>query len=105
MGQETKLIPTTKAACGYPYCGVLKTRGGRGLYPTCVNLWLRSILMVRDVRGPKWLFIRFQKLELGGEIPRVFLDSPEIDHGLYVLLVGCSCDSLGNSKVDCWFVY
>ena len=43
--------------------------------------------MVRDVRGPKRPFIRCQKLRLGGEIPRVVLDSPETDHGLYVLLV------------------
>ena len=27
--------------------------------------------MVRDVRGPKWSFIQFQKFVLGGEIPRV----------------------------------
>ena len=27
------------------------------------------------------------KLGLSGEIPRVVLDSPETDHGLYVLLV------------------
>ena len=27
--------------------------------------------MVRDVRRPKWPFIRFQKFGLGGEIPRV----------------------------------
>ena len=43
--------------------------------------------MVRDVRGPGWLFIRCQKLRLSGEIPRVVLDNPETDHGLYVLLV------------------
>ena len=35
--------------------------------------------MVRDVLGPKWLFIRFQKFGLGGEIPRVVLDSPETE--------------------------
>ena len=61
--------------------------------------------MVRDVRGLEWPFIRFQKLELGGEIPRVFLDSPETNRGLYVLLVCYLCDSLGSSKVDCRFVY
>ena len=43
--------------------------------------------MVRDVRGPEWSFIRFQKLGLSGEIPRLVLDSPETDRGLYVLLV------------------
>ena len=43
--------------------------------------------MVRDVRGPEWPFIRCQKLRLGGKIPRVVLDSPETDRGLYVLLV------------------
>ena len=43
--------------------------------------------MVRDVRGPEWLFIRCQKLGLSGEIPRVVLDSPETNRGLYVLLV------------------
>ena len=43
--------------------------------------------MVRDVRGPKWSFIRFQKLGLSGEIPIVVLDSPETDRGLYELLV------------------
>ena len=40
--------------------------------------------MVRDVRGPEWSFIRFQKLGLSGEIPRVVLDSPETDCGLFV---------------------
>ena len=43
--------------------------------------------MVRDVRGTEWPFIWFQKLGLSGEIPRVVLDSLEIDRGLYVLLV------------------
>ena len=43
--------------------------------------------MVRDVRGPEWSFIRFQKLGLSDEIPRVVLYSPETDHGLYELLV------------------
>ena len=43
--------------------------------------------MVRDVRGHEWPFIRCQKLGLSGEIPRVVLDSPETDRGLYVLLV------------------
>ena len=27
--------------------------------------------MVMDVQGPEWPFIRFQKLGLSGEIPRV----------------------------------
>ena len=40
--------------------------------------------MVRDVRGPEWSFIRCQKLGLNGEIPRVVLDSPETDRGLFV---------------------
>ena len=35
--------------------------------------------MVRGVLGPKWLLIQFQKLRLGGEIPRVVLDSPETE--------------------------
>ena len=35
--------------------------------------------MVRDVLGLKWLFILFQKLRLGGEIPRLVLDSPETE--------------------------
>ena len=35
--------------------------------------------MVRDVLGPKWLFIQFQKLRLGGEILRVVLDSPKTE--------------------------
>ena len=43
--------------------------------------------MVRDVRGPEWSFIRCQILGLSGEIPRVVLDIPETDRGLYVLLV------------------
>ena len=43
--------------------------------------------MVRDVWGPEWPFIQFQKLGLSGEIPIVVLDGPEIDRGLYVLLV------------------
>ena len=44
--------------------------------------------MVRDVRGPEWPFIWFQKLGRSGEIPRVVLDNPEIDRGLFELLVG-----------------
>ena len=43
--------------------------------------------MVRGVRGPEWQFIRFQKLGLSGKIPRVVLNNPETDRGLYVLLV------------------
>ena len=43
--------------------------------------------MAMDVWGPEWPFIRFQKLGLSGEIPRVVLDCPETDRGLYVLLV------------------
>ena len=43
--------------------------------------------MVRDVRGLEWSFIQCQKHGLSGEIPRVVLDSPETDRGLYVLLV------------------
>ena len=43
--------------------------------------------MARDVRGLEWLYIRFQKLGLSGEIPRVNLDSPKTDYGLYVFLV------------------
>ena len=43
--------------------------------------------MVRDVGGSGWLFIRFQKLRLSGEIPIMVLDSPETDLRLYVLLV------------------
>ena len=43
--------------------------------------------MVRDVWGPEWPFFRVQKLGLSGEIPIVVLDSPEIDRGLYMLLV------------------
>ena len=43
--------------------------------------------MVRDVRGPKWSFLQFQKLGLSEEIPRVLLESPETDRGLYVLLM------------------
>ena len=43
--------------------------------------------MVRHVRAIEWPFIRCQKLELSDEIPRVVLDSPETDRGLYVLLV------------------
>ena len=45
--------------------------------------------MVRDVRGLEWQFIQFQRFGLSEEIPRVFLDSPEIDCGLYMLLVCC----------------
>ena len=44
--------------------------------------------MVRDVQGPEWPFIRFQKLGLSGEILRVVLDSPETDRGLFELPVG-----------------
>ena len=39
--------------------------------------------MVRDVRGSEWPFIRFQKLGLSSEIPRVVLDSLETDRGLF----------------------
>ena len=45
------------------------------------------------------------KLGLSGEIPRALLDSLETDRRLYVLLVCCLCESLSNSKVDCWIVY
>ena len=71
----------------YKYYGVSATSGDRSLYLTYVNRWLRSILMVGDVRGPEWSFIRCQKLGLSGEIPKVVLDSPKTDRGLYVLLV------------------
>ena len=40
--------------------------------------------MVRDVWGPEWPFIRFQRLGLSGEILRVVLHSPETDRGLFV---------------------
>ena len=43
--------------------------------------------MVRDVWGPEWSFIQLQKLGLSGKVPIMVLDSLEIDHGLYVLLV------------------
>ena len=43
--------------------------------------------MVGDIQGLEWPFIWCQKLRLSGEIPIVVLDSPEIDYGLYVLLV------------------
>ena len=43
--------------------------------------------MVRDVRGPEWPFIRCKIFGLSGEIPKVVLDNPETDRGLYVLLV------------------
>ena len=43
--------------------------------------------MVRDVQGHEWSFIQCRKLGLSGEIPKVVLDSPETDRGLYVLLV------------------
>ena len=43
--------------------------------------------MVREVRRPKWPFVRFQKLGVSGEIPIVVLDSPETDRGLYESLV------------------
>ena len=52
--------------------------------------------MDRDVQGPKWSFIRFQKSGLGGEIPRVFLDSPETDHGLCVACVDMLLLCLNN---------
>ena len=45
--------------------------------------------MVKDVQGPEWSFIQFQKLGLSGfgDIPSVVLDSLETDRGLYVFLV------------------
>ena len=43
--------------------------------------------MVRDVRGPGWPCFRFQKIWTEWRIPRVVLDSPETDRGLYELLV------------------
>ena len=48
--------------------------------------------MVRDVLGPEWSFIQFKKLGLGGEIPRVVLDSPKPSVGLFMRLVCCLCD-------------
>ena len=87
MKQEAKLIPTTRATLGYMYYGVSTTSGGKGLYPTCVNLWLRVILMVGDIQGLQWSFIWCQKLRLSGEIPIVVLNSLETDCGMYVLLV------------------
>ena len=48
--------------------------------------------MGKNVQGPEWSFIRFQKSGLGSEIPIVFLDSPKTDRGLCVLLVlMCYC--------------
>ena len=32
--QEVKLIPTARAMCGYRYCGVSTTPGGKGSSPT-----------------------------------------------------------------------
>ena len=43
--------------------------------------------MVMDVLGLKWSFIQFQKLGLGGEIPRVVLDSPKTE--CWVVHVTC----------------
>ena len=42
-----------------------------------------------DILRPGWPCFKFQKLVLSGEIPRVVLESPETDRGLYVLLVCC----------------
>ena len=39
--------------------------------------------MVRNVWGPEWPFIRFQKLGLSGEITIMVLDSPETDRKLF----------------------
>ena len=52
--------------------------------------------MDRDVRGPGWSFIWFQKSGLGGEILRVFLDNPETDHGLCVACVDMLLLCLNN---------
>ena len=65
------MISTTRATHGYRYCGVSATLGGRGFSPTCFIPWIRAILMVRDVRGLEWSFIRCQKLRLSGEICHV----------------------------------
>ena len=37
--------------------------------------------MVRDVLGPKWSCLQFQKLGLSEEIPIVVIDSPKTDRG------------------------
>ena len=38
-----------------------------GFSPTWLSPCLRTLLMVRDVLGPTWSFIQFQKLGLSGE--------------------------------------
>ena len=40
-----------------------------------------------NILRPGWLCFQLQRLRLSDEIPRVVLDSPKTDRGLYVLLV------------------
>ena len=40
--------------------------------------------MDRDVLGPRWPFIQFQKLRLSGEIPRVSMTVSRPSVGLYM---------------------
>ena len=47
--------------------------------------------MVRDVQGPKWSFIRFQKLDWVVKSLELRLDSPETDQGLFVWLCVLIC--------------
>ena len=43
--------------------------------------------MDENILRPGWPCFQLQRLGLSDEIPRVVLDSPETDRGLYVLLV------------------
>ena len=69
-----------------------------------------------DILRPGWLCFQFQRLGLSEEIPIVVLDRPKTDRGLCCLCVDmlllclnnmlcCWRNALGNSKMDCQFVY
>ena len=44
--QKVKLLPTERATCGYHFCGVSTTLGGRGLLLLGLFFGLRALLMV-----------------------------------------------------------
>ena len=52
-------MSTIRATCGYWYCGVSETPGGRDFLLLVSIPWLRSILMDRDVLRLEWSCIQF----------------------------------------------
>ena len=58
-----KVDPHCKSYTWVPVLWTCSNSRRYGFSPTLVILWLRAILMVRDVRWPEWSFIRFQNLD------------------------------------------